>query len=171
MIDRVRQYGPYALVLFIAFVFVQSLFFKYANAPETQHIFGTLEQWSASSFGIEGLFSPRGIFSQYVIGTAELVASTLLLAGTFLRRPLLQGFGALLAAAIMIGAISFHLFTPLGVVIVNEQLGVESDGGTLFMMANLVLASALTLVFLRRHELLGLLPGRNKAARPGQQAV
>ena len=35
------------LVLYVAFVFVQSLFFKFTNSPETVHIFGTLDAWAA----------------------------------------------------------------------------------------------------------------------------
>ena len=38
--------APIALVLFIAFVFVQSLFFKFTDSPETQYIFGTLDAWA-----------------------------------------------------------------------------------------------------------------------------
>ena len=77
------------LTIYISFVFIQSLFFKFSNSPETQHIFGTLDTW-ADTFGYGGAFSPSGIFSQYVVGTAELMASALLLSGLFLRRPELQ---------------------------------------------------------------------------------
>lgn len=124
----IRRFAVPVLSVFIAFVFVQSLFFKYANAPETQHIFGTLDAWAATG-GFGGLFAPTGLFSQYVIGTAELVASILLLVGLF--GPafwILAAIGALLADAIITGAIAFHLFTPLGI-------EVQGDGGTLFFMA------------------------------------
>ncbi len=124
------------LSLFIAFVFIQSLFFKFADAPETQHIFGTLDAWAAG-FGLAGIFAPTGLFSQYVIGSAELVASILILTGSFFARyRALQGIGGLLGTAIMTGAITFHLFTPLGV-------DVQNDGGTLFIMACIVWASGL----------------------------
>jgi uncharacterized membrane protein YphA (DoxX/SURF4 family) len=73
-----RQIMPIVLTLFISFVFVQSLFFKFTNSPETQYIFGTLDAWSAS-LGAPGLFTTNGIFSQYVVGTGELIASVLLI--------------------------------------------------------------------------------------------
>lgn len=139
-----------ALALFISFVFIQSLFFKFADAPETQHIFGTLDAW-AGELGFAGLFSKSGPFSQYVIGSAELVASLLLLTGTIAARlRVLQGLGGLMGTAIMTGAISFHLFTPLGV-------EVQGDGGTLFIMACIVWASGLYIGYSRRTDILALI--------------
>ena len=44
----IRRYLPIALTLYIAFVFIQSLFFKFTDSPETQYIFGTLEAWGMS---------------------------------------------------------------------------------------------------------------------------
>lgn len=123
----VRRFLPAVLVLYVAFVFVQSLFFKFTNAPETQHIFGTLNAW-AIDLGLPGLFAPGAIFSQYVIGAAELVAAAALLASLAAGLRWLRLPAALLGAAIMSGAIGFHLFTPLGVV-------VQGDGGLLFAMA------------------------------------
>ena len=114
--------------IFIAFVFIQSLFFKFAGAPETQHIFGILDQWAADSFGLEGLFLPPGIFNAYVIGSVELVAALLLLAGLLTQYKFLNPLGALIAFGVISGAIFFHLFTPLGI-------KVQGDGGTLFAMA------------------------------------
>lgn len=141
------------LTLFVAFVFIQSLFFKFAGAPETVHIFSTLDAWASDTFGFAGLFNPGGIFSAYVIGSAELVASLLLLIGLFLKKPLVQLLGGLMGVGIMSGAITFHLFTPLGVVIENADLGVENDGGTLFIMAVLVFLSCATLAFLKKSAL------------------
>lgn len=104
----------WALSAYIAFVFVQSLFFKFTGSEESIFIFSTLRAWS----GI-GLFEPAG---RWIIGVCELIASILLLL------PRTRIFGAALAIGIMTGAISFHLFTPLGV----EILG---DGGELFILA------------------------------------
>lgn len=136
------------LSVFIAFVFIQSLFFKFTDAPETQHIFGTLNEWTRS-LGVGNLFARNGIFSQYVIGSTELVASILVLSGVFLRKSLLSLGGGLMATGIMSGAIIFHLFTPLGV-------EVQGDGGTLFIMACLVWSSGLALAWMHR-------PGRATA--------
>ena len=109
-----RRYFLWALSAYIAFVFIQSLFFKFTGSEESIFIFSTLRAWS----GID-LFEPAG---RWIIGTCELIASILL----FLPRTRI--FGAAMAIGIMTGAISFHLFTPLGV----EILG---DGRELFMLA------------------------------------
>lgn len=138
------------LTLYIAFVFVQSLFFKFSNSPETQHIFGTLDAW-AGTFGLQGIFAPSGIFSQYVIGTAELVASGLLLSGLLLGRNDIHGIGALLSLGVISGAIFFHLFTPLGVSVVNSD-GTR-DGGELFTLACGVWVASAIIIWLRWAEL------------------
>lgn len=147
--------APIALVLFIAFVFIQSLFFKFTNSPETQYIFGTLDEW-ASGLGLPGLFAPGGIASQYVVGSAELVASVLLLASLAPALRRLRPFGALLALGVISGAIFFHLFTPLGVSVLNTDG--TSDGGLLFAMACAVWLSAAALLWLDRDRIAGFLP-------------
>lgn len=151
---RNRNLVVIVLGLYIAFVFIQSLFFKFTNSPETQYIFGTLDAWGVN-LGFPGLFSTNGVFSQYVVGTAELIASTLLLAGLTLRIPLLQGIGALMAIAVISGAIFFHLFTPLGVQVRNTDGTL--DGGELFALACGVWIAAALIVLIRRDALLGLL--------------
>jgi uncharacterized membrane protein YphA (DoxX/SURF4 family) len=149
------------LGLYIAFVFIQSLFFKFTNSPETQYIFGTLDLWGAG-LGFPGLFARNGIFSQYVVGTAELIASALLLTGLVLRKPWLQALAALMAIAVISGAIFFHLFTPLGVQVKNTDGTL--DGGELFALACGVWISAVIIVVLNRDTVIGLVKrvtGRN----------
>lgn len=112
--------------VFIAFVFIQSLFFKFSGSYETEHIFGTLAQWSG--------FPWFGVFGGYMIGFAELFAAILL----FTK---LHGVGVVMSTGIMTGAIFFHLFTPLGIQMpefnsTGEVVG--NDGGLLFGMACLV---------------------------------
>jgi uncharacterized membrane protein YphA (DoxX/SURF4 family) len=97
-----RQIVPAGLTLFIVFVFVQSLFFKFTNSPETQYIFGTLDAWGGS-LGAPGLFARDGIFSQYVVGTGELIASLLLLAGLWQRFRILRPIGAGMALGVITG--------------------------------------------------------------------
>ena len=142
------------LSLYIAFVFVQSLFFKFTDSPETQYIFGTLDQW-ADSLGYGGLFAPSGIFSQYVVGSAELVASTLLMIALITGIGLVRVAGAALSVAVISGAIFFHLFTPLGVQVTNTDGTL--DGGQLFMLACGVWLSGAAMLWLNRPVLLGLL--------------
>ncbi len=143
----IRSLAAPALTLYIAFVFIQSLFFKFTNSPETQYIFGTLDRW-AGGFGLGGVFSPRGIFSQYVVGTAELAASGLLLLALFPAFRALQPWGALLALAVISGAIFFHLFTPLGISVRNADGTL--DGGVLFALACGVWLAAAGLLLLGR---------------------
>ncbi len=152
-----RRWVPIVLTLWVAFVFVQSLFFKFTNSPETQYIFSALDGWAAG-LGFPGLFAPGGIFSQYVIGTAELVASILLLTSLSLRFRWLRPVGALMGLGVISGAILFHLFTPLGVAVVNADG--SSDGGLLFGMAVSVWLSCAALLWLSRGEILGFIKGR-----------
>ena len=139
----------WAPTLFIAFVFIQSLYFKFTNSPETQYIFGTHNAWGAS-LGFPGLFGPNGLFSQYVVGTGELVASILLLLAMFLKKPLLHACGAALSIAVISGAIFFHLFTPLGVQVLNTDGTL--DGGELFALACGVWLSAAIILLVCRTE-------------------
>lgn len=129
-----KQYWRWVAAVWIAFVFIQSLFFKFSGSHETQHIFGTL----GDTFGLPWF----GAYGGYIIGGLELVASILL----FLR---FWPWGALLAFEIMSGAIVFHLFTPLGIVMpAFDEAGMKigDDGGTLFIMACITWACSLALV-------------------------
>jgi uncharacterized membrane protein YphA (DoxX/SURF4 family) len=155
--SRPVRWLAWALTLYIAFVFLQSLFFKFSNSPETQYIFGTLDAWGAS-LGVPGLFAPSGPFSQYVVGSAELVASALLLAGLLLHRPLVHAAGALLAIGVISGAIFFHLFTPLGVQVRNTDGSL--DGGELFALACGVWVASAILLAMHRDNLRVLLSQR-----------
>lgn len=146
---RLRTYAPIAYSLIASIVFLDSLRFKFTNAPETQTIFGKLDGWAAT-FGAEGLFAQTGLFSQYVIGSAELVASALLLASLVPALKRLRVPGALIAVAVMSGAVSFHLFTPLGI-------DPNNDGGGLFAMAVVVWLSSIVMLIAGRDVLAELL--------------
>jgi len=154
-----KQHGHWLLTLFVVFVFVQSLFFKFSNSPETIYIFqGKLDPWAAS-LGFGGVFAPGGIFSAKVVGSAELLASLLLLVGAvFTHRRGLQVLGAALGLGVISGAIFFHLFTPLGVAVRNADG--SCDGGQLFALACGVWLSCAALLWLRRTVWLGWLGQR-----------
>ena len=122
-----RRFILWALSAYIAFVFVQSLFFKFTGSAESVFIFSTLRAWSGIS-----LFEPAG---RWIIGSAELIASVLLFV------PRLRILGAAMAIGIMTGAIFFHLFTPLGV-------NIMGDGGELFILACGVWLSGWAILFL-----------------------
>jgi hypothetical protein len=145
---RVLAFIPHILAVFIAVIFADSLRYKFLNHEKTQVIFGKLNEW-AGSIGCPGAFGPSGLFSQYVIGSVELVACVLLIVGIMPALRFLQGIGALIAFCLMTGAVSFHLFTPLGI-------DPNNDGGGLFLAAVLVWLSSIVLVIVRRKELLSL---------------
>ena len=107
-----KKHLPLILSIFIAFVFLQSLFFKFAGffgepAEITVYIFNTVGEWMSDvglgSVGV--LFAAHG---ELAIGGAELVASVLILMAAT------RFYGALLSLGVISGAIFFHLFTPLG---------------------------------------------------------
>jgi len=107
-----KKHLPLILAIFVAFVFLQSLFFKFAGwfgepADITVYIFSTVGSWMTSiGLGVIGeLFSDYG---GAVIGLAELIASIMILTTKS------RAYGAALGFCIMTGAIFFHIFTPLG---------------------------------------------------------
>lgn len=136
-----KRYLPLVLCVWIAFVFLQSLFFKFSGSYETQYIFNTLGEWSG--------FTWFGAYGGYMVGIAELIASILLFTA-------LRTLGALMSLGIISGAIFFHLFTPLGVPMPEFNAAGEiigDDGGLLFMMACTVwLAAAAVLFFSLKKE-------------------
>eukprot|EP01030_Chromulinospumella_sphaerica_P023758 gene23758-23807_t len=140
------------MALFMAAIFLDSLRYKFTDHPKTQEIFGRLDSWS-TSLGLPGLFDHTGLFSQYVIGGIELLASSLLLVGLHPRFKHLQAGGALAGLLVMLGAVSFHLFTPLGV-------DPNGDGAGLFAAACVNLAFAVILLAGFRRSDLMLLFGR-----------
>jgi len=143
---------PHGMALFMSAVFLDSLRFKFTDHPNTQAIFGRLDGWT-SELGLPGLFAHTGLLSQYVVGSIELLASTLLFAGILPRFRHLQAGGALAGLLVMAGAVSFHLFTPLGV-------DPNHDGGGLFVAACINLAASLLLLTVFRRREFAILMGR-----------
>jgi uncharacterized membrane protein YphA (DoxX/SURF4 family) len=121
-------FGPWVLRIIAAAIMLQTLYFKFSGADESVYIFSQLgmEPWGRIGTGV-----------------LELIASLLILF------PKTTFPGALLAAALMAGAIGSHLF-KLGIVIKN-------DGGQLFIYALLVFVSSAALIFIYRHAGIGLL--------------
>jgi len=156
----VSKYLPTVLAVYIAFVFLQSLFFKFTGSEETVIIFNTIGAWMADIGLPAGFAQGFTAYGGVTIGIAELFASILVLI------PLTRVWGALLGLGVMSGAIFFHLFTPLGVVRVVDAAG-NTDGGVLFFMACGVWLSSLILLYLQRQRLLDLLPGSSAENRTG----
>jgi putative oxidoreductase len=107
-----------------AITLLQTVFFKFTGAEESVYIF--------SKIGLE----PWG---RYGSGVAELLAAILLVTPRF------AWAGALLALAVMSGALGAHL-TVLGIV-------VKDDGGLLFGLALIVFVCSLVTVILHRRQI------------------
>lgn len=140
-----------ALSVIISFIFIQSLFFKFMNAPETVHIFSTIADWMSGTifgFASEAFRSVGG----YATGVVELIASGFLLSNVYNRlrsqdvtsTQARTFYGAAIAFVVMTGAIFFHLFTPLGI-------NVQGDGGALFTMAVIVWFASVYLMCTHKH--------------------
>ncbi len=112
----------FTLVFFVkvlvAAILLQTLFFKFTGAAESKYIFETV--------GME----PWGRIGS---GVVELLAAILLFI------PALTWLGALMALGTICGALFFHL-TKLGIVVMD-------DGGFLFILACLVFAGSLFLLW------------------------
>ncbi len=116
------------LRFFVAVILLQTLYFKFTAAAESVYIF--------SKLGME----PYG---RIATGIFELVAAVLIL------MPRTTIFGALLGLGLMIGAVVSHIFV-LGI-------EVQNDGGTLFVLALLVLISCAVLICKDKSKLVNLL--------------
>lgn len=120
-----RKYRTIEMLLRIvtAIILIQTLHFKFSGHPQAIHIFSTI--------GME----PWG---RYGIGAIELITGILFFLPNYWK------YAAVITAGLMVGAIGFHLFTPLGIVV--EHNGVE-DGGKLFAMAITALIFSCILIY------------------------
>jgi len=142
MITKTRV--MWLLIAFVAFVFIQSLFFKFAGSKETEIIFSTIAAWM-QSIGLGFIAPSFAAYGGYVIGGTELVATGLMLSNKT------RNIGALIGLLVISGAIFFHLFTPLGVNRVIDDQG-NTDGGALFFMACGVWISCLLILLINRNK-------------------
>ncbi|OYX84194.1 MAG: DoxX family protein [Flavobacteriales bacterium 32-34-25] len=124
----VKAVFTWFLRFFVAVILLQTLYFKFTAAAESVYIF--------SKLGME----PYG---RIATGIFELVAAVLIL------MPRTTIFGALLGLGLMIGAVVSHIFV-LGI-------EVQNDGGTLFVLALLVLISCAVLICKDKSKLVNLL--------------
>jgi uncharacterized membrane protein YphA (DoxX/SURF4 family) len=144
-----KKIANWILPLYIAFVFLQSLFFKFSGSQETVIIFSTIGTWMLDIGLPQGFAEGFSSYGGTVTGIAELIAAILVLI------PVTRVWGALAGLMVMSGAIFFHLFTPLGVVRIVDAAG-NTDGGVLFFMACGVWLSSLALLYVERQKLLAL---------------
>ncbi|MCP5161711.1 MAG: hypothetical protein H7A00_08570 [Hahellaceae bacterium] len=152
--DRIVSGVSWLIVLWIAKVFLFSLPYKFTGHPDTLHIFGTIGGWMQQAVG-EALGSWFIAYGAYAVGSAELFISVLLLSPLVFcglkqlnlvqripSRHLIHGFGGLLASCVMMGAVFFHLATPLGIEVIHEG---QNDHGSLFYAAVSILILGLVM--------------------------
>ena len=106
-----------------AIILIQTLHFKFSGHPEAVYIFSTI--------GME----PWGRFG---VGVVELIA------GIMFFLPNLWKYAALVTSGLMVGALGFHLFTPIGIIVEYDG---NSDGGQLFGMAIVALCFSCFLIY------------------------
>jgi uncharacterized membrane protein YphA (DoxX/SURF4 family) len=127
---RILVAVTWLLRLLAAAIMLQTLYFKFTAQEESVRLFTEL--------GME----PWG---RIATGAFELVASALIL------YPRTTGLGAALGAGLMAGAIFFHL----------TILGIRFDGDyILFVYAVIVFLCCAILLFLHRHQIVGLIGKR-----------
>jgi len=153
----------WVVILWICKVFLLSLPYKFTLHPDTQHIFGVIGEWMKGFIGETGgsLFMNYG---SYAVGLVELLTSLILLSpalffvlkkiGLLSNAPnihLVHAVGGALASMVMMGAVFFHLFTPLGIEVIHEG---KNDGGSLFYAAVsiLVLGAVMALINLMKYK-------------------
>ncbi len=148
------------IVVWMCFIFLGSIPYKFSKHPDTQHIFSTIGEWMKGILGNTiGEFFTN--FGPYVVGSVELLTSLLLLspivywlkfrnrdtAGVKRFRAKIHSLGGVMASAVMAGAVFFHLFTPLGIEVLH---GGEPDGGSLFRAAVSILILGIVLLVMNK---------------------
>ncbi len=121
---KTQTYIGWAAQIVAAAILAMAMFPKFTGDPQAINTFTTL--------GVE----PWG---RYFTATLELIAVILLLVPQLKK----HAIGALVAAALMIGALGSHVW----------KLGFAGEIGSMAGMAALVLIASLVVLYLRRSEL------------------
>jgi hypothetical protein len=136
--------------IWIMYIFLGSLPYKFSGHEHTQYIFWTIGDWLWEILWnwIGNWFSN---YAAYVIWSAELIVSLILLSGivlSFIKKKSACSFaiGGVWASALMLWAVFFHLFTPL-------WIEVNGDGWSLFRAAVSILILGLVLAWINCKEL------------------
>lgn len=158
MSQTIKAAISWIIVLWSSYIFLGSLPYKFTGHPDTQHIFSTIGNWLGGFLGdgIGGLFTRLGAFG---VGGFEMITSLVLLSPALFwlinkiggskiySRARIHQLGGLMAAAVMAGAVFFHVFSPLGIEVLHDG---KSDGGSLFKAAVSVLLGGIILFILNR---------------------
>ncbi len=153
MNNKIVAIASWLITAWMCKVFLFSLPYKFTLHPDTQHIFGTIGNWMSGFLG-EGLGGLFANYGSYAVGTFELITCLVLLSpllffvlGKGHLRATIHRIGGLMAAAVMAGAVFFHLATPLGVEVLHEG---KSDGGSLFYAAVSILVLGLLMFVINK---------------------
>jgi hypothetical protein len=153
MQDGWRKAAPglvvWAAALWIAYELLWYEQYKLTANEGSVTLFTILSNW----LGTPGGEKPFRLF----VATMEICAALLVLI------PRTQGIGGLFAAGIMAGAIFFHTVSPLGI----DPYG---DGGVLFKEACFTFAMGLLVAWIRRGQIVALLPPGLAARLPFKAA-
>ena len=149
------------ITAWILWVFLGSLPYKFSLHPDTQHIFGTIGTWMSGFLG-RGIGDLFAAYGSHAVGAVELSTCVVLMAPlvAWSIRKVLDGevwkprawwhrLGGAMAATVMMGAVFFHLFTPLGIEVLSEG---EPDGGALFRAAVSILVGGIVMVVMNRRR-------------------
>jgi uncharacterized membrane protein YphA (DoxX/SURF4 family) len=133
-----KNYFILALRLVAAIIMLQTLYFKFTAHPEAVHIFSTI--------GME----PWGRIG---VGVGELIASTMLLI------PATIWMGAAMGIGLMMGALFFHLTTPLGIQVMFTDANGQmiNDHGQLFLFALIVLFCSVIILWKNKENMLSFI--------------
>ncbi len=129
--QRIPGPAAWAMAIYIAYIFVWYLQYKFTGDDGSVWLFTILTDW----LGFHG----HEKFMRIGTGSLELFASVLLFI------PRWQVLGAALSCGIMSGAIFFHLVSPLGV----DPYG---DGSVLFREACTVWVFSVAVMVIRRRR-------------------
>lgn len=131
---KALQLSQIVLSLWVIYIFLWSLPYKFTWHPHTQNIFGTIGTWISDtiSWPVWAWFSS---YAAYVIWSLELLVSLILIWALYFtakknyeRAWLLFWIWWLGAMCLMVWAVFFHLVTPL-------WIEVNGDGWSLFRAA------------------------------------
>lgn len=139
--EAFKNYLPWVLSILLAIFFVAFGLNKFLGFMEGDP--GYLFRQSGELFGLPGFFEN---VVMYIVAIAEIAAGLMFLA------PRMQKWGALLGCLIVLGALFFHLFSPLDIVVEMTPESRETDGGMLFITALVVFVLSGIVYLVRRNE-------------------
>ncbi len=131
----IRRWAPWVLAIWIAYVFIWYLQYKFTGHDGSVWLFTVITDW----LGLKGHEKAMRIG----VGSCELTAAILCLI------PRLRAVGAAATIALMSGAIFFHVASPLGI-------DPYDDGAKLFKEACATWVAGWVLLWLERDAALAI---------------